>query len=59
MPSYPDAVARFVGAAEHYCDPIEPPSAARDRAAFVLGVRSELAELLASGLALPDTSRPK
>lgn len=55
MPSYPDTVARFVGAAEHYCDLIETPSAAGDRAAFVLGVRSGLAELLASGLALPDT----
>ena len=55
MPSYPDAVARFVGAAERYCELIETPSVARDRAAFVLGIRSGLAELLASGLALPDT----
>ena len=55
MPSCPDAVARFVGAAERYCDQIETPSAAGDRAAFVLGVRSGLSELLASGFALPDT----
>lgn len=55
MPSYPDAVARFVSAAERYCDLVETPSAAGDRAAFVLSVRSALAELLASGFALPDT----
>ena len=55
MGSYPDSVARFVAVAEKYCGLIESPSAARDRAAFILGVRSGLAELLAAGLALPDT----
>jgi len=55
MPSYPDAVARFVGAAERYCDLIQTPSTVRDRAAFVLGIRAGLAELLASGFALPET----
>lgn len=54
MSSYPDAMARFVSAAEQFCDLIERPTAAGDRAAFVLGVRSTLAELLASGFALPD-----
>jgi hypothetical protein len=55
MPSYPDAVARFVDAAEHYCELIKTPSATGDRAAFVLRVRASLSELLASGFALPDT----
>lgn len=55
MPSYPDSMARFVGAAEHYCELIESPTSVGDRAAFILGVRSDLAELLASAFALPDT----
>ena len=55
MPWHPDPLARFVGAAERYCDLIETPSVAEGRAAFVLSVRSALAELLASGFALPDT----
>ena len=55
MPAYPDAVTRFVGTAEQYCDLIQTPATARDRAAFVLGVRARLAEVLASGFALPET----
>jgi len=55
MRAYPDSVARFVGVAEHYCGLIETPSTAGDRAAFILGVRSGLAELLAAGFALPET----
>ena len=55
MRSYPDSVARFVDIAEHYCGLIETPSADGDRAAFIRGVRSSLAELLAAGFALPDT----
>lgn len=54
MRSYPDSVRRFVGVAEHYCNLIETPSAAGDRDAFILAVRSCLAELLAAGFALPD-----
>ncbi len=54
MRSYPDPVAQFVGVAERYCDLLETPSAAADRAAFVLGVRSGLAELLAPRFHLPN-----
>jgi hypothetical protein len=55
MTSPPGAFGRCVQAAERYCSLVEAPSAVGDRAAFISGVRSALAELLASGLELPDT----
>lgn len=54
MSLQPEGFNRFVRAGERYCDLVEAPSATGDRGAFILRLRSTLAELLASGFELPE-----